>query len=315
MVIDLRKGHPHAAFPLNYCSDVLGTRHFCDSLAKYLGRAYGGPVSPSWLMTTGGVSHGLDLATAALSRPGDTVLCESPTYFLVHQIFADHGLRIESLPTDADGLDTCALEARCEDSGKPPPRLLYLVPSHGNPSGATLPEARRSRLVELARKHGFYVLADEVYQLLDWSLRLGWVEAPPALLRRIASRGYLSSGGGVAPFVSEVACELLEAEQDEARALCAALRAEPGLFRVETEPLGGFFCWVRLPEGVDATELLPVAERHGVLFLPGARCAPGAAEPFRHHVRLCFAFETEAAMGEGVRRLAAAVREVQRRAA
>ena len=207
MVIDLRKGHPHvrnlphaplaraarraaarlekgdpasaeAAFPLNYCSDVLGTRHFCDSLAKYLGRAYGGPVSPSWLMTTGGVSHGLDLATAALSRPGDTVLCESPTYFLVHQIFADHGLRIESLPTDADGLDTCALEARCEDSGKPPPRLLYLVPSHGNPSGATLPEARRSRLVELARKHGFYVLADEVYQLLDWSLS----GPPPRLL-------------------------------------------------------------------------------------------------------------------------------------
>jgi len=157
-------------------------------------------------------------------------------------------------------------------------------------------------------------------------LRLGWVEAPPALLRRIASRGYLSSGGGVAPFVSEVACELLEAEQDEvvaglaetyrgsARALCAALRAEPGLFRVETEPLGGFFCWVRLPEGVDATELLPVAERHGVLFLPGARCAPGAAEPFRQHVRLCFAFETEAAMGEGVRRLTAAVREMQQRA-
>ena len=55
-------------------------------------------------------------------------------------------------------------------------------------------------------------------------------------------------------------------------------------------PEGGYFVWVRLPEGVSATALLPVCERHGVAFLPGGRCAPGAApEEFDAFVRLCFA--------------------------
>ena len=49
------------------------------------------------------------------------------------------------------------------------PVLLYTIPTHQNPSGATLPLARRQRLVELSQQHGFLIVADEVYHLLSYT--------------------------------------------------------------------------------------------------------------------------------------------------
>lgn len=126
---------------------------------------------------------------------------------------------------------------------------------------------------------------------------------------------------GVAPFASEIVSELLaDGSQREAlqelradyatgcAALCAALDAACFEF---VRPRGGYFVWVRLPEGVSATALLPVCERHGVAFLPGPRCAPGAEGEFEQYARLCFALHEPPELAEGVRRLAAAVAEVR----
>ncbi|CAE8600782.1 unnamed protein product [Polarella glacialis] len=396
-LIDLRKGYPKSrnlphtrlaeacrlsaarldsaseeAFPLQYSSG-LGTARFNERLAEFLRREYKSAVF------------------------ADVVIMEEPSYFLAHKIFLDHGLRVLGAAIDEHGLDTDALAARFASGelASLQPKLLYLVPSHGNPSGATLPLRRRQHLVKLAEKHGFTVLCDDVYHLLDWSssakplprllefdsafqgrasasagraqdvpkmdedasytipkdaasdgkalsslkeghvvsigsftkilapgLRLGWIEASGQLLSRIAKRGYIQSGGSVAPFASEIVSELLESGgQSEVlaqlrndysasqRAMCTALRAHPDCFSFE-EPAGGFFIWCRLPEGVTTTGLLPIAERHGVVFLPGPMSAPGAPkERFESHLRLCFAYEEADAICEGVERLAAAVAE------
>ncbi|CAE8601644.1 unnamed protein product [Polarella glacialis] len=422
-LIDLRKGYPKSrnlphtrlaeacrlsaarldaaseeAFPLQYSSG-LGTARFNERLAEFLRREYKSAVFADGLLTTNGVSHGLELISSALTQPGDVVIMEEPSYFLAHKIFLDHGLRVFGAAIDEHGLDTDALAARFASGelASLQPKLLYLVPSHGNPSGATLPLRRRQHLVKLAEKHGFTVLCDDVYHLLDWSssakplprllefdsafqgrasasaggaqdvpkmdedasytipqdaasdgkarsafkeghivsigsftkilapgLRLGWIEASGDLLSRIAKRGYIQSGGSVAPFASEIVSELLESGgQSEVlaqlrtdysasqRAMCTALRAHPDCFSFE-EPAGGFFIWCRLPEGVTTTGLLPIAERHGVVFLPGPMSAPGAPkERFESHLRLCFAYEEADAICEGVERLAAAVAEAQ----
>ena len=93
-------------------------------------------------------------------------------------------------------------------------------------------------------------------------------------------------------------------------ALCGALR-DAGCFRF-AQPSGGFFVWVRLPDGVRAAELLPVAQRLGVVFLPGPVCAPTApTAAYEGYARLCFALLEPPLLVEGVRRLAAAVAEVQ----
>ena len=68
-----------------------------------------------------------------------------------------------------------------------------------------------------------------------------------------------------------------------------------------------------MPTGVAATALLPIAERFGVVFLPGPVCAPSLpAEGFEQYIRLCFAYESAEAIAEGVARLKAAIGEVRR---
>ena len=185
---------------------------------------------------------------------------------------------------------------------------------------------------------GHVISISSFTKILAPALRLGWIETSPRLIERISSRGYIVSGGGVAPFVSEIVSELLlggsEGDADactpstgqhavmreltadykkSCTALCAALRAA-GCFEFH-EPAGGFFVWVRLPAGVTTDALLPVAESAGVVFLPGHVCAPCAPMgAYDRHLRLCFALLEPDELREGVRRLAAAVAQVQKAA-
>ncbi|KXZ46635.1 hypothetical protein GPECTOR_42g846 [Gonium pectorale] len=145
-----------------------GYRAFRRALASFLTERYGTAVDAEHLMVTAGVSHGLDLAVGALARPGDTIVVECPTYFLVTPIFRDNHLTVVPMPTDANGLVVEELERWLRADASNRPRLLYTVPIHNNPRGTTLPPERRAALLRLAAEFDFTVLADEVYQLLSF---------------------------------------------------------------------------------------------------------------------------------------------------
>ncbi|MEJ2750795.1 MAG: PLP-dependent aminotransferase family protein, partial [Anaerolineae bacterium] len=149
---------------LNYGLES-GSDYFRQALAEFLSRGYNTAVSPDHLFTTNGISQALDLLCTLLTQPGDTIFVEEPTYFLALDIFRDHHLRIVSLPTDDDGL---IIEALAEKLQMEKPVFLYTIPTFQNPSGVTLSWERRQRLIKLSQAHGFYILADEVYQLLDY---------------------------------------------------------------------------------------------------------------------------------------------------
>lgn len=213
-----------------------GDGYFRSALAAFLTRQYGFPLTLDDLFVTCGASMGLDLICTLYTRPGDVVFVEEPSYFLALRILADHGLQVVSLPTDAHGLVVEALE---EALRRQRPALLYTIPTHQNPSGATLPQDRRERIVALSAAHGFLIVADEVYQLLTYAgtapasfaafagggrvlslgsfskilapgLRLGWVQAAPVHLQRLVTSGLLDSGGGLNPFTSGLVRVLLE---------------------------------------------------------------------------------------------------------
>jgi DNA-binding transcriptional MocR family regulator len=221
------------------------------------------------------------------------------------------------------------------------------VPTFANPTGASLPDLRRGELVGVADRTGTPIVEDDTYRELRyldnapdslWSkasgapvirlgsfaksvapgLRLGWVTAGPAFVRRLAQRGYVDSGGGVNHSVAlamasfglsggyERHVRAIRALYRERRdALTAAVRAEVdgADFAV---PDGGWFLWVRLPGGVDTVRLLPQAERAGVSYLPG---------PLFHvdgrtggdRLRLSFSMLDAGTLAEGARRLGAAV--------
>jgi 2-aminoadipate transaminase len=213
-----------------------GDGYFRLALANFLSKGYNFHVMPESLFITTGISNGLDLLCTLFTEAGDTVFVEEPSYFLALKIFADHRLQVIPVETDEDGLMIEALE---EKLTRYKPKFLYTIPTHQNPSGRTLTQKRRARIVELSQQFDFLILADEVYQLLSYSdqppasfgayshvenvislgsfskilapgLRLGWILAHPNKINRLVTSGLLDSGGGLNPFTSTVVREVIE---------------------------------------------------------------------------------------------------------
>lgn len=214
-----------------------GHGYFRIALAEFLSRQYLFSVNADDLFVTAGASQGLDLICTLFTQPGDTIFVEEPSYFLALRIFADHQLNVVSLPMDEDGLMVEALE---EKLLRHKPVFLYTVPTYHNPSSITLGAERRGQLVNLSRRHNFFIVADEVYHLLSYNsvpppmplaahiesetvlslgsfskimapgLRLGWIQAGAHLIKRFVSCGMLDSGGGLNPFTSAVVCSAIE---------------------------------------------------------------------------------------------------------
>jgi len=185
-----------------------------EALSRFMANK-GAKVAPEGLIVTTGSQQALDLIGKTLISPGDKVIVESPTFLATIQCFRLYGAHLIGAPIDADGVDVDGLE-QLIDVHKP--KLVYLIPTFGNPSGATLSLARRKRILEIAVRTGTVVVEDDPYGELyfdqppppsmlalsesvpgsrDWlvhcgslskvlspGLRVGWMIAPPELLAR-----------------------------------------------------------------------------------------------------------------------------------
>lgn len=324
-----------AAF-MQYGADF-GDDFFRLELASFLSKQYGFKVNASSLYISNGISQALDFICRYLSQKGDTIFVEEPSYFLALHIFADYDLNIIPLAMDADGLITDHLETLIK---KHKPRLLYTIPAHQNPSGVSLSEARREKLLELATTYDFLILADEVYHLLCYEgsapramaayvpskqlislgsfskilapgLRLGWIHADPSLLEKLALSGMVQSGGGLNPFSSGLVRSALELGLQDAHLnhvkeiyrhrLEAMYDAlKPLNFKFQ-KPAGGYFFWLELPDSLDANQLLETAIKEGVSFQPGPKFS--SQGKLKQFIRLCFSYYDAQFLKEGISRL------------
>ncbi|NNJ09721.1 PLP-dependent aminotransferase family protein [Chloroflexales bacterium ZM16-3] len=231
-------GDWHAALTYGYGQEP---GRLIELIRLRLGRLEGVTPPAEQLMITAGISQALDMLCAQLSRPGDVVLVEAPTYHLALRIFRDRGLRAVAVPGDGQGIHVDAAEAMLHmlRSGGERVAFLYTVASFGNPSGATLTAERRYALAALARRESLMVIEDDVYgelwydapppppiynlapggpivrvgsysKVLAPGLRLGWMLAAPDLVRRCSSCGVLDSGGGVSHFTAHMVAAFLE---------------------------------------------------------------------------------------------------------
>ena len=327
-----------------------GPGRLLEPLAAWLSRRENAAIDPDQLFITGGVSQGLDLLCTLLSQAGDTVLVQAPVYHLALRIFADHGLALMPVGSDEEGVRVEAVAAaldRLAAQGRRP-RFLYTVPTWCNPTGISLAADRRRALAALAERHKLLILEDDVYRelwydapsppplqhlapehvirlgsfskILAPGLRLGWLVAPPALVRRCAGCGLLDSGGGVSHFAAHVAAGLFEMGMLDAHIerLRSAYRARRDALLAALEqhmpercswpaPAGGFFVWVRLPDDRDSTALLRDAEAAGVSYVPGSRFFVDGRKT--GHLRLAFSLLREDELAEGARRLGRVIQE------
>ena len=228
----------HGPEALNY-GWAAGPAPLVEWLSDHLGKVDGRAPRPEEILVTGGVSQALDQVCTLLTRSGDVALVELPTYHLAVRILRDHPLELVGVPADGEGLIVDALAEllrSLREAGRRA-KLLYLVPTFNNPTGATLPHARRGALVELAVREELTIIEDDVYRELAydapappslWSLappgtvvrlgsfsktlapglRLGWMTADEATARRFWKGGLLDSGGGIGHFSALVAAEV-----------------------------------------------------------------------------------------------------------
>jgi 2-aminoadipate transaminase len=185
-----------------------------EQIAHYMA-GKGAQVQPDELITTTGSQQALDLVGKCMISPGDKVIVEAPTFLATIQAFRLYGADLVTAPIDAQGVQTDALEQLIITHR---PKLIYLIPTFGNPSGAMLSLERRKKVLELAVRHQVLVVEDDPYgelyfnappppsmlalspqvpgsrewlvhcgslsKVLSPGLRVGWMIAPPALLAK-----------------------------------------------------------------------------------------------------------------------------------
>ena len=127
----------------------------------------GAQVALDQIQVTTGSQQAFDLLLRVMLDDGDLVYAESPAYPNNIQALRVLGARIEGVPVDSDGLVVERLEEMLRAGGRP--KLVYTVPTFGNPTGATLSLARRRRLLELAVEFRFLVVEDDPYGDLRFS--------------------------------------------------------------------------------------------------------------------------------------------------
>ncbi len=172
-------------------------------------------VAPDGLIVTTGSQQALDLIGKTLINPGDKVIVEAPTFLATIQCFRLYGAQVIGAPIDEHGVKVDELEQLIKEHK---PKFVYLIPTFGNPSGATLSLERRKKVLALAVKYQTPVVEDDPYGDLyfgdapppsilalsaqmpgsrDWlvhcgslskvlspGLRVGWMIAPPELLAK-----------------------------------------------------------------------------------------------------------------------------------
>ncbi|HEY0820587.1 MAG TPA: PLP-dependent aminotransferase family protein [Rhizobacter sp.] len=296
-------------------------------------------VDPARVLITTGSQQGLDLVGKVLIDPGSAVAVESPTYLGALQAFNPFEPEYVALACDDDGPLVQGLDAA---RGA---RFLYALPNFQNPSGRCIGPARRDHLMAAARELGLPVVEDNPYgelwydgappaplasrwaegtvylgsfsKVLAPGLRLGYVIAPaplfPKLLQAKQAADLHTPGfnqrvvhevirGG---FLHQHVPTIRARYKVQRDAMAAALKAHlPAGCRWNT-PQGGMFFWIELPEGVDATALLPQAVSLGMAYVPGAAFFADRARA--NTLRLSFVTVAPEQIDRGVRLLAQAL--------
>lgn len=272
---------------------------------RYL--ADGMPVHTDEIVITNGALEALNLCLSAVTRPGDSVVVESPTFYAALQALERMGLQAIEVPTHPrEGIDLAALEHAIS---RHKPKACWLMTTFQNPLGSSMPEAKKKALVELLARHQLPLIEDDVYAELYFGdkrpapakafdtqglvmhcssfskclapgYRIGWA-APGRFVKSVARQKLTTTLSASAPAQRAMALYLERGGFDKhLRKLRQTLAAQQATFAEAvghhfpsgtraTRPAGGYFLWVELPEGIDALKIHRHALSLGISVAPG----------------------------------------------
>lgn len=279
-------------------------------------------VAADEIVITNGALEALNLCLMAVTRPGDTVLIESPTFYAALQSIERIGLKAIEIPSHPrDGIDLNAMELALQ---RHQPKACWLMSNFQNPLGSLLSDEKKKSLVALLTKYQVPLIEDDVYAELYFGekrptpakafdtdglvmhcssfskclapgYRVGWV-APGRFAKdierlkltttlsasvpaQIALGKYLQKGG-YDKHLRQLRHALLV---NQIKFIDAIERYFPAGTRL-TKPQGGYFVWVKLPNGINALELHQLALKQGISIAPGPIFS--AQRGFTDYIRL-----------------------------
>lgn len=279
-------------------------------------------VGPEEVVITHGCVDALQMSLRVLTKPGDLIAAESPSYYGLLQLADLLGLKVIEIPCDPDtGL---SLEALQLAASQWPIKALVLTARLSNPLGGSIPDARQKQLLKMAANFDIQIVEDDIYgellfdvgsiralksndtegrviycssfsKTISPGVRIGWI-IPGRFQEEIQRLQTFSTHSACSVTQMAVSAYLENGGYDrhlryirhEYRKNISAVQLAVQRYFPEgtqmTRPTGGFILWVSLPARVNTKELHVQALERGISIAPGLIFSN--TEQFNHCVRL-----------------------------
>lgn len=304
-------------------------------------------IDPDEVIVTAGAMEAISLTLRTVTRPGDIVILESPTYHGLLQAVAAHGLRVLEIPNHPGrGIDPAQLRELLERHAV---RAALLVPSFNNPLGSLTGEDAKREIVAACAAHGTVLIEDDLYGELAYSgerppplrryddgehvvtcssysktlapgLRVGWMLGGRRRSELLRTKSFSTVATATLPQMALIEFfarhdierglrRLRRALADNAQAYRQAVLDHWPAGSCVSEPAGGMTLWIELPRGIDGQALFEAALAQGIGILPGHLFSNRG--DYRHHVRLGCGQPWDARIESALRMLGGLARRLQ----
>jgi DNA-binding transcriptional MocR family regulator len=294
-------------------------------------------VNPDEIVITNGCIEAISISLMALTKPGDTIAVESPTYFGYVPILKQLGLSVIEIPTDCTvGPDLDWLEAAINLHKI---SVCLLIPNFHNPTGYLISDKNKERLVKLLNEHNIPIVEDDVYAELFYAgkrptslkaydkkrlvitcssfsktlapgFRTGWIMAEGELLEAI-KRSKFAVSLATSNLDQNLLAEYLTSNaydrhlrslrtilKKQVRSVAAGIEIHFPRGTTFNLPKGGFILWVRLPPGSNGMALYRKAILHKISILPGVLCS--YSKTYKEYIRIGCGFPFDKKMSDAI---------------
>ncbi len=317
----------NASINANYYDSPLGHQPLRSELAKHY-RQLDLTVTADSICITSGCQHSLFLALMATCEPGDIVAVESPAFYGALQLLEQLKLHIIEIPSHmSNGVSVTAVE---EILKRWSVKAILVTPAFATPTGASIPDVEKPRLVALANKYNVTIIEDDIYgdlcfdkrprplksfestdrvilcssfsKSISRDLRVGWIITSKFMQKVINLKMVSqlacnrSTQQGLASFLAQGGYRRhLNQYRIQLRKQCAQLANLLSSQWPKTShfkiPTGGLALWVELPQQIDTRVLYHSAKQHDILIMPGMLFS--VSDRFNHFLRLSFSLPIE----------------------
>jgi 2-aminoadipate transaminase len=316
------------------------------SIADYLSKKEI-EVGPEDVYIISGAQQGIDIIAKALLTNGDYVFVESPTYTGAAAVFKSRGARIVEIPLQNDGPDMKELEKLLQVIK---PKFMYTMPNFQNPTGYSYSERKKKHLLLLCKKYKLLVVEDDYSGDLSYKersatplkaydktdsvvyiksfskifmpgLRVAFLMIPEPIKKIIASAKYMTdiSTSGFMQRVLDLYLNrnildehIKYMKKEYGLRYIEAVRATKKYLRGAffNQPYGGLNLWIRLPEGIDSSNLYERCKKDMVLITPGTVFLKG--KEGEQHIRISFSGVDVPDITKGIAIIGNAIEEIKR---